>query len=70
MTERELDLIMAENLGHKGVAKLRENIEELSDKLSDCWLLLDEVARTPGPHGSKAAMLLIKQKVPGWKGKE
>ena len=45
---------------------LAEN-DEYADKLTDCWLLLDRVARTPQLSSTDAVELLRKQKAPGWK---
>lgn len=45
--------------------KLIENQEELADKLSDCWILLDEIARcVPVPAVER---LLRRHGAPGWK---
>jgi hypothetical protein len=41
--------------------------DDLADKLTDCWLLLDRVARSPSLHNTDAEELLRKQKAPGWK---
>ena len=53
------------------VRRLLENIEVLSDMLSDCWLVLDEVARIETLAVErivrKARRLLKHQAVPGWK---
>ncbi len=53
---------------------LMANAEALSDRLSDCWLFIDDVARVPesvrviDPETRKlAAALLRRHGAPGWK---
>jgi hypothetical protein len=51
-------------------ANLDAELEATADKLSDCWLLLDEIARNaPKMTIARAACeaLLRKQQAPGWK---
>ena len=70
MTDGEMENVVARSVGTPlayGVAGLRLEIERLSDRLTDCWLLLDEIARKPNEFGARAAVLLVKQEVPGWK---
>jgi hypothetical protein len=63
------------------VVALVENGETLADMLSDCWLALDELARTRWSSAGDlveamahqkrhAGMLLIRQRAPGWKREE
>lgn len=49
------------------LALLADN-DDLADKLTDCWLLLDRVARTPQLSRIDAEELLRNQQAPGWKG--
>lgn len=70
LTEERMERIVAQSVGTElayGVVAMRLEIERLADQLSDCWLLLDEIARKPNPFGARAAVLLTKQQTPGWK---
>lgn len=60
------------------IGKLLENSEALSDMLADCWMALDELARTEWTNVGglveamvlqkrSAKFLLQRQKCPGWK---
>lgn len=55
--------------GDKDSVLASNEIERLADRLSDCWLLLDAVARGGKPEAAKiaAANLLREQQCPGWK---
>lgn len=50
---------------------LRDELEMTADKLTDCWLFLDELARSSSQtipsEKRRAAELLRKQGCPGWK---
>lgn len=46
-------------------------LEDTADKLSDCWIFLDQIARASHTPVSKAcARLLKKHQAPGWKAGE
>lgn len=55
------------------VQMLIDQNEATADKLSDCWLFLDAIARSPNlgdqnnPMVEHARELLKKQQCPGWK---
>lgn len=57
----------------KAIEKLDSEYTDAADKLSDCWLWIDRIARLgEGPVDidiirKSASCLLRKQKTPGWK---
>jgi len=77
LTSERLEEIVARNAGNDiaaaDVTALAREIERLADRLSDAWLLLDEIARNKRWSASddlaeRAAELLRRQQAPGWKG--
>ena len=70
LTSEQLER-MEHNVNPTNMRLLIGEIERLADQLSDCWLLLDPIAR----HGIQsiqqqdAVNLLKKQQAPGWKDK-
>lgn len=71
LSEGELDAIMERFAGSErayDAGALRAEIERLCDKLTDCWLWIDSIARGPVPRDvhNEAQWLLRKQKAPGW----
>lgn len=81
LTSRQVEAIMERAVGSErayDIAALGNEIDRLSDHLSDCWLLMDAVARghsevnrgIPGSGVREVAeALLRKQQCPGWKSK-
>lgn len=52
------------------VRSLEQEIESTANKLSDVWLLLDDIARSQRDSDQTrmmAAAVLMKQQCPGWK---
>jgi len=79
LTSERIERIKEASVGTElayGVHAMAAEIDRLANALSDCWLLMDSVARgqsvtCPGIPGNSiqevAAALLRKQKAPGWK---
>mgnify|MGYP001580248168 CR=1 FL=1 len=74
LTEAELARILADlrngNVMECDVTDLEAYCEHQSDRLSDCWLLLDCLAQTQSNEIARsAARLLKRQGCPSWKKK-
>lgn len=70
MTEGELNALMARHPDDADFLALRAELERAYDRLTDCWLVLDQIARTPGRLTDSvlaAEKILRQQKAPGWK---
>lgn len=69
MTHQEIAAIVLRHPGDRDIAALDAEIHRLADKLTDCWLLLDDIARHAVSERARVAaqLLLRNQGVPGWK---
>jgi hypothetical protein len=68
LTVEELDDIRIRGIANHDVKRLLAETERLSDSLSDCWLVLDQIAKDQTANPKQLAEgVLSRQQAPGWK---